>query len=57
MVGADEQHTQALQARMDVLKGTMILLSAGAMALEVSSSQSTTSSRTPEAAHCGTPGH
>lgn len=51
-----EQHTQALQDRMDVLIGRTILLRAGATGLEVSSSESTTSSRTPGAAHCGTAG-
>lgn len=57
MVRADEQHTQALQDRMDVLKRRTIPPRAGAMGLEVSSSQSTTSSRTPGAAHCGTAGY
>lgn len=57
MVRADEQHTQASQDRMNVLKGRTILPRAGATGLDVSSSQSATSSRTSGAAHCGTARH
>lgn len=57
VVRADKQHTQASQDRMDVLKGRTILPRAGATGLEVSSSQSTTSSMMPGAAHCETVGH
>lgn len=52
----EEQHAQAWQDRMDVLKGRTIPPRVGAMGLEVSSSQSITS-LAAGAARCGTMGH
>lgn len=48
MVRTDEQHRQVLEDRMDMLQGRTVLPRAGGMGPEVSRSQSTTSSRTPE---------